>query len=294
MQQAISIKTYTPHVGEYVLLDTGNKLKLEEVGKYRIIRSEPRAWWKPRLSKNEWGKAVAIYDKEDKKEWVFKEEIPRDFVLPFEELTVKMQFLKSSKHIGIFPEQTNQWNFMRECVQKQKGQKVRVLNLFGYTGMASLVAAQAGAQVTHVDGSKTVIAWARENQVLSGLEKAPVRWILDDAVDFVKREIKRENRYDGIIMDPPSFGRGPKGQVWKVEEDLPQFLALCREALSEQPLFFVLNMYSTELSSLSLGNLLTEAVDGLSGTIETGELTIQEQNSDRVLPLSIFARWQFS
>jgi 23S rRNA (cytosine1962-C5)-methyltransferase len=235
--------------------------------------------------------AIAVYDKEDTKEWIFKKEIPRDFVLSFEGVTSKVQFLKSSKHIGIFPEQTDQWNFMREYIRKQKGQEVRVLNLFGYTGIASLVAAQAGAHVTHVDGSKTVIAWARENQALSLLEKAPIRWILDDAADFVKREIKRGNRYDGIILDPPSFGRGPKGQIWKAEEDLPRFLASCREVLSEKPLFFILNMYSTELSALSLGNVLAEALEGLGGSIETGELTIQELNSERVLPLSIFARW---
>ncbi|TSC61938.1 MAG: 23S rRNA (cytosine1962-C5)-methyltransferase [Parcubacteria group bacterium Gr01-1014_48] len=291
MQHIISVKTYVPDRREYVLLDTGNKLKLEEVGTYRIIRSEPRAWWKPRLPKSVWDKAIAVYDKEDKKEWVFKKEIPKEFTLPFDGLMIKLQFLKSSKHIGIFPEQTDQWNFIRDCIRRQKEQEVRVLNLFGYTGIASLVAAQAGAQVTHVDGSKTTIAWARENQALSGLPKAPIRFILDDATDFVRREIKRGNRYDGIIMDPPSFGRGPKGQVWKAEEDLPQFLSACRGALSEKPLFFILNMYSTELSALSLGNLLMEATEDLDGSIETGELAIQEQNSDRVLPLSIFARW---
>ncbi len=274
----------------YRLLDTGNKLKLEKIGGFFVVRSEPRAWWKQRLPKAEWEKAVAIFDKEDKKEWALKEKTPHEFTVSFEGLMIKLKFIKSSKHVGFFPEQADQWNWLRERVHGKKD--LHVLNMFGYTGMASLVAAQAGAKVTHVDGSKTAIAWARENQELSDLREAPIRWIVDDALDFVKREVKRNNYYDGIIMDPPSFGRGPKGQVWKVEEDLPQLLTLCQELFTDTPLFLILNMYSTELSSISLANLVSETVDGFEGSLEFGELGIEEDKSRRILPLSIFARWK--
>lgn len=274
----------------YRLLDTGNKLKLEKIGGILVIRSEPRAWWKRRLPKTEWEKAQAVYDTEDAKEWILKEKIPREFTVFLEQLTIKLKFVKSSKHIGIFPEQTDQWKFIRERLQGREG--MSVLNIFGYTGIASLISAQSGAKVTHVDGSKTALAWARENQELSGLQELPIRWILDDALDFIKREVKRGNRYDGIIMDPPSFGRGPKGQVWKVEEDLPQLLTLCKELFTETPLFLIINMYSTELSSISLGNLVSETVDGLKGSLECGELGIKEDGGGRVLSLSIFSRWK--
>ena len=291
MEKNILIKTYT-NESLYGLLDTGKRLKLESIGGFLIVRSEPRAWWQPRLPQSAWEKAVAVFDKEDTKEWVFKDTGPKPLFLEIAGLKMKLLFPKSSKHIGIFPEQYEEWRWIEECMGRHSLKKPRILNLFGYTGAASLVAARAGGEVVHVDGSKTVIAWARDNQELSGLSDAPIRWILDDTIDFLKREIKRGNHYDGIIMDPPSFGRGPKGQVWKIEEDLPQLLSLCGTLLSETALFLVLNMYSTELSSISLANLLDDTVRERGGNLEYGELGIQEKGGGRTLPLSIFARWK--
>jgi 23S rRNA (cytosine1962-C5)-methyltransferase len=180
-----------------------------------------------------------------------------------------------------------------ERLKDSEGNKkeINVLNLFGYTGIASLVAAKSGVKVTHVDASKQSVDWARENQKLSGLEDAPIRWIVDDVIKFVKKEIKKGARYDAIIMDPPSYGKGPKGEVWKIEEKLPELLGACREILSDNPLFVIFNMYSTELSSISVANLLSDMTKGLGGSIELGELAIKQENSERLLPMSIFAIW---
>lgn len=283
------IEVWASDLPGYKLLDSGNKLKLEEVAGIRLLRSEPRAWWQPRLSKTEWDKAEALFEHE-KGNWKFNKEISNPS-FEVKGLKIKLNFLPTSKHIGIFPEQASQWDFIEEKCRHSvsTGREMKVLNLFGYTGIASLVAAKAGAEVTHVDGSRAVIGWARENQELSGLQDKPIRWILDDVVDFVKREVKRGNKYDAIIMDPPSFGRGPKGQVWKIENELVPLLKLCKEAMSEKPLFLILNMYSTELSPLTLQNLLKDLFK--EGGVTAGELAIKEESSDRLLPLSIFANW---
>jgi 23S rRNA (cytosine1962-C5)-methyltransferase len=280
----MSIEIWSKELQGYKLLDSGNKLKLEEVSGVRLVRSEPRAWWAPQLPKSEWDKAEASFPQE-KGKWSFKKGEPQNLVLNFENITLKLKFPANSKHFGVFPEQVSQWEWLGKQLDKRPVAKV--LSLFGYTGAASLVAAARGAEVTHVDGSRSVIGWARENQEASGLSDKPIRWILDDAVDFVKREVKRGNKYDGIIMDPPSFGRGPQGQVWKVEEDLVPFLKLCREILVDEPLFVVLNMYSTELSSITLKNLLLDMKLG-SGEVSIGELALEEEGG-RLLPLSIFA-----
>ena len=254
-----------------------------------MVRSEPRAWWSPKLPQAEWQKSEAVYEHESKGKWQFRKALPEALDFKVRDLTIKLKFPATSKHIGIFPEQVSQWDWIAEKVQNA-GQKVKVLNLFGYTGISSLVAVQAGAEVTHVDGSRAIMGWARENQEASGLSDKPIRWILDDAVDFVKREVKRGNKYDAVIMDPPSFGRGPKGQVWKVEEDLVPFLHEIRKILVDKPLFVILNMYSTELSALTLKNLLEDILPE-GGEVTTGELAIAEEGSLRLLPLSIFANW---
>lgn len=271
----------------YKLLDSGNKKKLEEVSGLRMVRSEPRAWWQPQLPSSEWDKSSAKFETE-KGKWSFKGDEPQDLTISFGKVTLKLKFPSNSKHFGVFPEQVAQWDWIGKQLEKRKGTKV--LSLFGYTGASSLVAAAHGAEVTHVDGSRAVIGWARENQEASGLNEAPIRWILDDAVEFVRREIKRGNKYDAIIMDPPSFGRGPKGQVWKIEENLVPFLKLCRECLSAEPLFIILNMYSTELSALTLKNLVEDMMKGEKGEVSVGELALKE-GSGRLLPLSIFANW---
>ena len=271
----------------YKLLDSGNKKKLEEVAGVRMVRSEPRAWWSPKLPQSEWDKATALFETE-KGKWVFRGSEPQGLALKVEGLTLNLKFPQTSKHFGVFPEQVSQWRWIEDKLRGHEGAKV--LNLFGYTGVSSLVCASLGAQVTHVDGSRAVIGWARENQEASGLSDKPIRWILDDAVDFVRREVKRGNKYDAIIMDPPSFGRGPKGQVWKVEDDLVPFLKECQKILVDKPLFVILNMYSTELSALTLKNLLEDILPE-SGEVTAGELAIAEEGSGRLLPLSIFANY---
>ncbi len=271
-------------MGDYKLLDCGNKKKLEEIGepsfagatagKARIVRAEPRAWWKKSLPEEEWKKAETNLEKV--------------IDIGLGGIKAKIKFKENSKHIGIFPEQISQWQWIAEKMPIS----ANILNLFGYTGIASLVAASGKAKVTHVDASKQAVDWARENQKLSGLENAPIRWIVDDVNKFLKKEIKRKIKYDAIIMDPPSYGKGPKGEVWKIEEQLPKLLQSCREILSDHPLFIIFNMYSTELSSLSVANLLSDMTKGLGGKIESGELAIHQQNSDRPLPMSIFALWE--
>lgn len=285
--EPMNLEIWSDNLPGYKLLDSGEKKKLEEVAGVRMVRSEPRAWWQPRLSKSEWDKATAFFEHE-KGKWSFKNFDGKDFDFKIDNLIIKLKFPLTSKHIGIFPEQVSQWNWITKKLEGKKGTKV--LNLFGYTGIASLVAVNAGAEVTHVDGSRAIIGWARENQESSGLSGKPIRWILDDAVDFVKREVKRGNKYDAIIMDPPSFGRGPKGQVWKVEEGLVPFLKECQKILVDKPLFVILNMYSTELSAITLKNLL-EDILSKDGEFIAGELAIVEEGSGRLLPLSIFANW---
>jgi 23S rRNA (cytosine1962-C5)-methyltransferase len=278
-------------VDEYRLLDSGNKLKLEQIGGVVMVRSEPRAWWKPSLAKEEWDKAVALFESENKKGWIFKKDVSQEFEIKIQDFNILIKFLKTSKHVGVFPEQSAQWKWIKDIIVGSK-REVNVLNLFGYTGLSTLAAAAAGAKVTHVDGSKTVMSWARANQELSGLSDKPIRWILDDVISFIKREIKRGVKYDAIIMDPPSFGRGPKGELWKIEENLPELLDLCKSVLSPSPLFVILNIYATELSALSVGNLVSEAMKGFGGRVENGELALREKKSQKIVPMSVFARWQ--
>lgn len=300
-----NIKIWASEMENYKLLDSGEKEKLEEIGGIKIIRKEPRAWWRKSLPENEWEIATTGLRQDY---GLAKKEFEKVIDAGVGGIKAKIKFSESSKHIGIFPEQFEQWKWIEEKI-KRGGTRggVRVLNLFGYTGIASLVAAQSGARVTHVDASKPSVDWARENQKLSGLQNAPIRWIVDDVVKFLKREIKREKNlpdrmggYDAIIMDPPSYGKGPKGEVWKIEDKLPELLKACREILSDNPLFVIFNMYSTELSSISVSNLLSDMMNDLSGKIECGELAIKpsyasvgrQQNSEKILPMSIFAIWQ--
>jgi 23S rRNA (cytosine1962-C5)-methyltransferase len=196
----------------------------------------------------------------------------------------------SFRHLGVFPEQAAQWDWMSDAIQRVK-RPVKVLNLFGYTGLATLIAAHAGASVTHVDASKQSIAWARENQQLSGLEEKPIRWIVDDALKFVEREARRHVQYDGFIIDPPKFGRGPKGEIWKLHESLPALLDACQALLSETPLFAILTVYAVRLSALSLYSVMEEVFKGHNGTTQVGEMLLMEQSAARPLSTAIFARW---
>lgn len=275
---------------EYELLDSGGRQKLERFGPYVIVRSEPKAWWQPERSAAEWQQAVAVYT--DEEQWTFRQPVPHEWLVHFDQLTLLAKFTEMSKHVGIFPEQSSHWTWIQDKARQVRRRPLQLLNLFGYTGVASLIAAKAGFAVTHVDASKPALAWAKKNQQLSGLQQAPIRWILDDATKFVKREVNRHKRYDAILLDPPSFGRGPKGEVWKIDRHLPQLLEQCRHVLSEQPLFIIVTMYAIEASALIIGNLLDEMMRVCRGSIQVGELVLSQQQAGKKLPMAIFGRWE--
>ncbi len=276
--------------GGYALLDSGADEKLEQYGEFVFCRPDPQALWTKHLSEQEWKKAQASFSRDGKKgDWDLKSGVPQRWPMEFADLKFWIR-PTSFKHTGLFPEQSANWDWMRGIINKS-GRPVSVLNLFGYTGGATLACAQAGAEVVHVDGSKVAIQWGKDNAALSGLDKKPIRWILDDARAFVKREIKRGNKYDGIILDPPAFGHGANKEVWKIEEDLVPLLQMCRSIMSEQPLFFLINGYASGYSAIAYENNLTELF-GATGKYEKGELAIAEKDSGRLLPCGIFARWQ--
>ena len=271
------------------LLDSGGRMKLEQWGPVRVARGEPKAWWAPRLDEGEWRKAQAVHEEE--RGWRLALGCPREWELAAGGARFLLKLSDTSKHLGLFPEQSPHWRAIRRA--GRGGGEKRLLNLFGYTGAASLVAARAGWKVTHVDASKPATAWARENQRRSGMEEAPIRWIVEDAAKYVRREIRRGSRYEAVLLDPPAFGRGPTGQVWKVEWHLAELLELVAQVLSDEARLVVLTTYNIEASSLMLGNLLEEAMAGRGGRVETGELMLEERGArGRALPLSIFARWE--
>lgn len=282
------ILTTKPSV-DYELLDSGQGEKLERYGQVIISRPDPQALWPKSLSIKVWQKAGAVFSRDEPAGWKINSKIPAKWRINLADLFF---FIKLSpfKHTGLFPEQVSNWEWMGNLIRREK-RKVNILNLFGYTGGATLATAQAGAEVCHLDGSKSAITWARENADISGLADKPIRWILDDARAFVKREIKRGRRYDGLIMDPPAFGHGPKGEMWKIEEHLAELFDLCLAVLSNQPLFFLINGYASGYSSIAYANNLLPLVKKYDGEIARGELTIAESNSGRLLPCGIFARW---
>ena len=284
----------------YRLVDSGNGLKLEDYGNVRVIRPEAQALWPPSLP-SAWNKADAVFtggqDEEGAGRWAFPGTHPGE-TWPMQLLdTAFLGRLTAFRHVGVFPEQIAHWRAMQEAVIARidrKGTRPRVLNLFGYTGVATLIAAKAGADVTHVDASRKAIGWARENQALAGLERAPVRWITDDALKFVEREGRRGATYDIILADPPKFGRGPNGEVWQLFEQLPRLLAACRAILSSKPLMFVLTAYSIRASFYATHELMRETMRGAGGRVESGELILREsdpQSAGRALSTSLFSRW---
>ena len=280
----------TPSAG-YELIDSGGEEKLERFGGVLLARPDPQALWEKKLVTSQWGVANGKFEREGKDgKWVGRSDLPKSWEIEFGGLKFLIK-PTSFKHTGLFPEQLSNWQWGSELI-KNAGREVSVLNIFGYTGGATLAAAQAGASVTHVDASKTAVAWARENAKLSGLEDKPVRWITEDAITFLKREIKRGTKYDAIIMDPPAFGHGPGGELWKFEENFLELLKLCAELLSEKPLFVLINGYAAGYSPLAFAYNLESFVKKFGGSIEYGDLAIAESNSDRVLPAGIFARWK--
>ncbi|WP_011582985.1 MULTISPECIES: class I SAM-dependent rRNA methyltransferase [Chelativorans] len=278
----------------YALLDSGNGRKLEQYGPYRIIRPEGQAIWQPAWEEAEWEKADAIFtgdtDEEGLGRWRFPR-IPLGETWPMRHDGIAyLGRFTSFRHVGVFPEQATHWEHMRGLIEGAR-RSIKVLNLFGYTGLASLVAAEAGAQVTHVDASKKAIGWARENQEMAGLSDRPIRWIVEDAMKFAEREARRGNGYDVILLDPPAYGRGPKGEVWQLFEDLPELVETCREILSPKPLAVVLTAYSIRSSFFSIHTLMRDAFAGMGGRVESGELVIREKSAGRALSTSLFSRW---
>ena len=279
---------------EYALLDSGNGMRLEQYGRFRIIRPAAQAMWRPALDESAWQAAEAIFQPgggESGGQWHYpKTALPYHWQMSYQELKFQV-FTGASRHVGVFVEQSPQWDWIMETIQTV-GQPLQVLNLFAYSGLATLAAALAGAKVTHVDASKKIVQIARQNQALSGLTDRPVRWIVDDALKFVKREIRRGVRYDGIILDPPKFGRGPKGEVWEFFDLLPNLLELCRQALSPHPRFFVLTAYAIQTSAVSLYYAVREILSFRNGALSCGELALAEQSAGRLLPMAIYVRWR--
>lgn len=275
---------------DYELLDSGDREKLERFGKYIYIRPEPKAIWKKSAPK-EWEKADAIYQRTTDKEgrWYFKKEIGSTNTIKWHDLIFKIK-PTFFKHTGIFPESSVHWEWIREQIKKEKRQ-LNILNLFAYTGGSTLAALAEGSSVTHLDALKEAVTWAHENAQLSGLNEKPVRWIVDDAFTFVKREIKRGKTYDAIIIDPPKFGRSAEGKVWKFEQDIQQLLDSCKKILTPKPAFILLNTYTVEFTSVTLFNLLNELMHDKGGIVEHGEIVLSPSVSKTFLPTSIFARW---
>ena len=278
---------------DYALLDSGGGRKLEQYGPYTVVRPEPQCLWTPRLPPSAWDGADAVFDptdEEDAGRWRFRGKPVERWPLGWGDVKFHGRFT-AFRHLAFFPEQAANWGWLDAKLRAAGGPQPRVLNLFGYTGVASLVMAAAGAAVTHVDASKKAVAWARENAELSGLSDRPIRWIVEDAKKYVAREVRRGSRYEGIILDPPKYGRGPDGQVWRLFEDLPELAAQCAELLSETAQFLVLNAYAERISGAALAGLLAETLAGRGGRIEWGELALEEQRGDRAIGMSFYARW---
>jgi 23S rRNA (cytosine1962-C5)-methyltransferase len=279
---------------DYALLDSGDGLKLERFGRLTIARPEGQAIWRPALPDAAWQKADAVFtgdtDEEGVGRWKLKDASRGEtFALSHDGLSYFGRFT-SFRHVGVFPEQAPHWAHMEALIKAAK-RPVKVLNLFGYTGLASLIAARAGAEVTHVDASKKAIGWARENQAVAGLQAARIRWICDDAMVFLEREGRRASTYDIILADPPAYGRGPNGEVWQLFEDLPHLVARCRDVLTPAPLAFVLTAYSIRASFYALHALMRDAFAGRGGEVQSGELVITEESAGRALSTSLFSRW---
>jgi 23S rRNA (cytosine1962-C5)-methyltransferase len=281
------IRTEGP--GDYALLDSGGGRKLERFGGIVVDRPEPQALWSRHLGADVWAAAHGVFsasaDDEEKGKWRLDKAVPESWPVRVGDVVTTCR-LKGLWHVGLFPEQTPHWDWMLGEIGRVCGTRPRVLNLFAYTGAASLLAARAGAEVTHVDASKAAIQWAKENQAESGLGEAPIRWILDDALKFAAREVRRGRKYDGVILDPPKFGRGPKNEVWDLFHSLPEMLALCRDLVKPGG-FGILTAYAIRASFLSLQRICADVI----GTeIEAGELALNDRGGGLV-PTSLFCRW---
>lgn len=278
---------------DYEVIDTSKGEKLERWGEYRLVRPDPQVIWDTKRNEKEWRRKNGHYHRSKKGggEWEFFD-LPKKWKIHYRELTFWLQPF-SFKHTGLFPEQAVNWDWFSSIIKKEveKGKEVKVLNLFAYTGGATLAAAAAGAKVTHVDASKGMVNWAKENAAASGLSDAPIRWLVDDCVKFVEREIRRGNHYDAIIMDPPSYGRGPKGEIWKIEESIYPFLQLCTNILEEKPLFFLVNSYTTGLQPAVLTYMMSTVLKPFGGQVMAEEIGLPVTSNGLVLPCGASGRW---
>lgn len=311
---------------DYELLDSGDGQKLERFGKYIFARPESQAMWSRTLPRSEWDRAHGVFiptGEESGGHWDLKKQVDEKWMMSYplpplhppksvSDLEGQRGVLRFNvmttpgRHLGVFPEVAAHWDFMVEAITGVKSlptfdvqrreplDSIKILNLFGYTGLATLAAAAAGASVTHVDASKKSVAWARENQELSGLGDRPIRWIVDDALKYVQREARRGVKYDGVILDPPKFGRGPKGEVWEVYKSLPNLLEEISKCLSDRPLFVVVTVYAVRASAIHVAQAVDEMMKKFDGKIESGELVTREKSANRLLSQAVFARWSGS
>jgi len=276
---------------DYGLIDSGHGRKLERYGRYRFIRPEPQAMWAP--ASDDWaadGEFVPGSDEEGGGRWEFTGDVPREgWPLAWNEVRFTAQ-CTPFRHLGFFPDMSPVWSWMRERTEGMD--TPAILNLFGYTGVGTLAMAARGGELVHVDASKKSVEAARGNARLSDMADKPVRWIVDDAAKFTAREVRRGRRYDGILLDPPKYGRGPEGEIWKLEEGLPGLVADCRQLLDAESRFCFLTVYAVRMSALAIGELMKQAMADLPGTVETGELAVREERRGLLLPTAIFARWR--
>ena len=279
------------HWKDYEVIDTSCGEKLERWGRYILLRPDPQVIWKTEKTVPEWNRLNGHYHRSSKGggEWEFFK-LPEEWTISYRELNFRLKPF-SFKHTGLFPAQAVNWDWCSERI-REAGRPVKVLNLFAYTGGATLAAASAGASVTHVDASKGMVTWAKENAAASHLEDAPVRWLVDDCVKFVEREIRRGNKYDGIIMDPPSYGRGPKGEIWKIEESIYPFVELAAQLLSDDALFFLINSYTTGLQPAVLSYMLSAVIQKKrGGEVQSSEIGLPVSSNGLVLPCGATGRW---
>ncbi len=277
---------------DYEIIDMANGEKLERWGNIKLIRPDPQIIWKNKSFPSEWKSANARYNRSNTGggAWEYSKRLPESWQVKYKNLTFNIKPM-GFKHTGLFPEQAVNWDWMINKI-KQSKRDIKVLNLFAYTGGATVACLSAGASVCHVDSSKGMTTWAKENVESSGLRERPVRFIIDDVVKFVQREIRRGNKYDAIIMDPPSYGRGKNGEVWQFENNIADLVELCTQVLSDDPLFFLINSYTTGISSKVLANLLELNMKRYNGKITSGEIGLPMKNSKLVLPCGIYGRWE--
>ncbi|MDQ8179307.1 class I SAM-dependent methyltransferase [Pelagicoccus sp. SDUM812005] len=275
---------------DYEILECGDGMKKERWGDIVLVRPDPQVIW-PRATPD-WGKYDALYHRSAKGggNWDYRKSLPESWIIKYKDRRFKIR-PTNFKHTGLFPEQAVNWDWFSKKIKESK-RPVKVLNLFGYTGGATVAAAAAGAEVCHVDAAKGMVAWCRENAALSNLSEAPIRYIVDDCVKFVEREIRRGTKYQGIIMDPPSYGRGSKGEVWQFERDLYGLLQKCSKIFDDKGLFFLVNAYTTGVSPTVVGNLLRESMSGFSGNVSSGEVGLPISNTLNTLPCGLYARWE--